>query len=164
LELAIDRVHIEPIELASWLSRTIEPFVRRTDTRSQKLTISLPEQLPTISTDRFYLTKIITELLNNACKYTHTNGDIIISVDPALEDGLLTIAIENQAEIEQKYLPHIFDQFYRVPGGDRSQQSGSGLGLSLVQKLVVQLNGRIDVTSNSGWTKFALKLPIGSWE
>ncbi len=162
LELAIDRVQMEPIELASWLSRTIEPFMRRTDIRSQKLTVSVAEQLSTITTDRFYLTKIITELLNNACKYTQSNGNIIIAVEPALDSSWLRIIIKNQAEIEEKYLPHIFDQFYRVPGADRSQQSGSGLGLSLVQKLVIQLNGEIDVTSSDGWMEFAIKLPISS--
>jgi signal transduction histidine kinase len=164
LELAIDQIHLEPVELATWLPKTIEPFIQRTDTRGQKLTIHVPEQLPTVATDRFYLTKIITELLNNACKYTHVDGKIVVSVDPALDSGWLTIVIGNQAEIDQKYLPHIFDQFYRVPGADRSQQGGTGLGLSLVKKLVTQLNGQICVASNEGWMEFSIKLPVGDRE
>ncbi len=160
LELAIDQTIIETIELKSWLSHTIEPFIYRTDTYGQKLTITVCDELPTIATDRLAITKIITELLNNACKYTYTDGNILVKIDSQPSSGWLSIVVKNQAEIEQQYLPRIFDRFYRVPGADRSHQNGTGLGLSLVQKLVIQLNGQIQVSSNDGWTEFAVKLPV----
>ena len=83
----------------------------------------------------------------------------MVSIDSNLDSETLTIQISNQAEIDTQYLPYLFDQFYRVPGNDRSKQ-GTGLGLSLVQKLVEQLNGEINVVSSNGWTEFTVNLPI----
>jgi signal transduction histidine kinase len=161
LELSIDLLNLESVEITTWLPLAIEPFIHRASDHQQKIITSIPEWLPTISTDRAHLTKIFTELLNNACKYTHINGQILVAIDGNPNSELLTIAIKNQAEISDKHLPHIFEQFYRVPGSDRAQQGGTGLGLSLVQKLVTQLNGRIQVASTGGWTEFAVELPIG---
>jgi signal transduction histidine kinase len=147
------------LDFEDWLPATVESFTYRADESHQKITISIGKSMPTILTDRIYLTKILTELLNNACKYTCVGGDILVSIDSNLKLELLTIQIRNQAEIAVQHLPYIFDRFYRVPGNNRSKQ-GTGLGLSLVQKLVEQLNGKINVTSSNGWTEFTVNLPI----
>ncbi|WP_310423300.1 HAMP domain-containing sensor histidine kinase [Chamaesiphon sp. VAR_48_metabat_135_sub] len=160
LELSIDGLNLEPVEIATWLPITIEPFIHRANSHHQKLNASASEWIPTIEIDRVCLNKIFTELLNNACKYTHADGEIIVRIDG--NASWISIVVKNQAEISVQHLPHIFEQFYRIPGSDRSQQGGTGLGLSLVQKIVRQLNGQIHVTSNSGWTEFTVKLPIGN--
>jgi signal transduction histidine kinase len=154
------RIQIESVEIATWLTPTIEPFIDRADTRHQKLTTSISEWLPTIATDRTYLTKIVTELLNNACKYTQVDGKILVAIDSNPNSQWLTIAIKNQAEIAERDLPYIFDRFYRIPGSDIGKQGGTGLGLSIVQTLVKQLNGQIHAASINGWTEFAVKLPL----
>ncbi len=66
--------------------------------------------------------------------------------------------ISNQAQIPQDQLPQIFHKFYRVPGGDRWKQGGTGLGLALVQKLVEIIGGKIFVESSEGWTSFTVQL------
>ena len=154
-----DRVNLESVEIESWLSTTVESFTARAHQSQQKITTSINRLIPTILIDRIYLTKIMTELLNNAYKYTCVGGDILVSIDSSPNSELLTIQVRNQAEISAEHLPFIFDKFYRVPGNSRSKQ-GTGLGLSLVQKLVEQLNGRINATSRNGWTEFTVNLPI----
>ncbi len=154
------QLNLESLAIATWLPPTIEPFIHRAKIDGQTLTSSVSQWLPTIETDRAYLTKIAIELLNNACKYTRTDGQISISIEAQPHSELLTIVVKNQAEISQQHLPRIFDQFYRVPNRDRSSQTGSGLGLSLVQKLVDRLNGQIHATSAAGWTEFVVKLPL----
>jgi signal transduction histidine kinase len=169
LELSIDsraetlceRIDLESVEIAAWLSTTIEPFIHRASTSEQELIISVSEWMPTILIDQSALNKIFTELLNNACKYTRVNGRIIVAIERSPDSEWLTIIVKNQAEILSKHLPHIFEQFYRIPGINRTQQ-GTGLGLSLVKKIVEQLNGQIDVGSTGGWTEFIVKLPIGA--
>jgi signal transduction histidine kinase len=157
---AKDRSHLEALEIATWLPTTIEPFIHRANTDRQKIITSISEWVPAIATDRDSLTKIFTELLNNACKYTGADGQILVAIDGNPTSDWLTIIIRNQAEISPQHLPHIFEQFYRVPGGDRAKQGGSGLGLSIVQKLVQHLNGEIEVASTGGWTEFEIKLPV----
>mgnify|MGYP000011021436 FL=1 len=169
LELANEKIAIEAVEIQAWLQNAIAPFIHRTSIDRQQLVTTVSEWIPTIATDRFYLTKIFTELLNNACKYTQVDGQIHVEISGEPNSEWLTIVVKNQTQISAQHLPHIFEQFYRIPSSDRfsagdgtlsSQQGGSGLGLSLVQKLVQQLNGQIHVASISGWTEFAVKLPL----
>lgn len=155
-----DRANLESIELATWLPTTIEPFLHRASNHRQTIITSMSDPLPAITTDRHSLTKILTELLNNACKYTYLDGQILVEIDGNIASNWLTIIIRNQAEILPQHLPHIFDRFYRIPGSDRQKQGGSGLGLSLVQQLVRHLNGEIEVASSGGWTEFEIKLPV----
>ncbi len=156
---ANDRINLESIEIESWLLTTVESFIYRADEAQLKINTSILKSMPIVLTDRIYLTKILTELLNNACKYTCLGGEILVSIDSNLKSELLTIQIRNQAEIAAQHLPHLFDRFYRVPSNDRSKQ-GTGLGLSLVQKLVEQLNGNIKAVSSNGWTEFTVDLPV----
>jgi len=112
----------------------------------------------------------LSELLNNACKYTPEEGEIVLSVcyklgsswqSEELGQGVavaISFTINNQAEIPQTELPHIFEKFYRVPGADRWKQGGTGLGLALVQNLVKTLQGTIQVESSEGWTSFIVQV------
>jgi signal transduction histidine kinase/CBS domain-containing protein len=68
--------------------------------------------------------------------------------------------IGNQAEISNEELPHIFEKFYRVPNADPWKQGGTGLGLALVQKIVEQLGGEIQVASGDGWTTFTVSFTV----
>ncbi|AFY94948.1 sensor histidine kinase [Chamaesiphon minutus] len=160
LELSSDKVELEVVDIATWLPTTIEPFIHRAHKHRQKLTVAPAQWLPTIMTNRSCLTKIAIELLNNACKYTDLDGQILVEIEANPQADWMAIVFKNQAEISAQHLPHIFEQFYRIPGSDRSQQGGSGLGLSLVQKLVAQLHGEIQLASTGGWTEFAVKLPV----
>ena len=109
------------------------------------------------------LERILTELLNNACKYTKGGGQIRLEVTIASE---LHIKITNQAEIDSEALPYIFNKFYRVlpeshplNGEPEPPIAGTGLGLSLVRQLTDQLGGTLGLESKDGWTTFTLLLP-----
>ncbi|NHC37990.1 hybrid sensor histidine kinase/response regulator [Scytonema millei] len=69
--------------------------------------------------------------------------------------------VRNQAEIPAAELPKIFEKFYRIHNSDRWKQGGTGLGLTLVQKLVEHLQGTLQVESQEGWTTFTMELPHG---
>ncbi|HEY9847437.1 MAG TPA: sensor histidine kinase, partial [Candidatus Caenarcaniphilales bacterium] len=70
-----------------------------------------------------------------------------------------TFTLRNQAEIPAVELPRIFEKFYRIPNADPWKQGGTGLGLTLVQKLVKQLQGSIQVESRAQQTTFSIRLP-----
>ncbi len=156
----------ESISLPELLPIITAPFHLRTKQRQQVFQINLVPDLPELVTNRASLERVLTELLNNACKYTPAGGEIVLGVDlnfsPAFTSDTTPVCIftiSNSTEIPATELARIFDKFYRVPQADRWQQGGTGLGLALVKKLVAQLQGTISVDSSSGWTTFTVALP-----
>ncbi|MBD1926157.1 GAF domain-containing protein [Trichocoleus sp. FACHB-90] len=147
------------IELQHWIPYVIEPFEQRTKNQQQILQVEIPEELPILYSDSFSLERIITELVNNACKYTPPGEKITVAVREVA--GMIQISVSNSGiEIPESELPRVFDQFYRIPSNDRWKHGGTGLGLALVQKLITYLGGSVQVESKSGNTCFLVELPI----
>ena len=158
-------VLLETLDLSTCVMELVEPFLSRIHERQQKLVLQLPPLLPTLTTDRASLERVLAELLNNACKYTSPGGEVMLEVGQLVQSSAwatdrVIFVIRNQAEIPQPELPRIFEKFYRVPGHDRWKQGGTGLGLALVQRLVMQLGGSIQAESSNSWTTFTVQLPI----
>jgi two-component system, sensor histidine kinase and response regulator len=153
---------LEPLDLPTSLRQITEMFAVHTQDHRQTFRLDISNALPVLISDLVSLQRIFTELLNNACKYTPHEGEIILRVREFFHPDwqqTVVFTVANQAEIPATDLPHIFDKFYRVARGDRWQQVGTGLGLTLVKKLVEQLKGTICVESQAGWTTFTVELP-----
>lgn len=163
LESGRQSFEITPIDLQSWLPQLLEPFDRRTESRQQSFSIVLDPALPLFYSDRAALERILVELLNNACKYTPPNEQIVLSVD-AVESQIEFHVKNSGVEILEEARSRIFERFYRVPKADLWKQGGSGLGLALVKKLVESLQGTIVVTSMNRWTIFTVRFPVRSSE
>ncbi|MBD1886631.1 CBS domain-containing protein [Microcoleus vaginatus] len=176
LEAATCPIDLEPVNLEVWLPTIIDPFYTRAHDRHQDLRVECDRHLPTISSNRASLGRILAELLNNACKYTANDGEIFLKVECKNGDGEqggqrtnsrqasavaseIQFTLSNQSSISIEELPRIFEKFYRVPNADPWKQGGTGLGLALVQKLVEQLQGKIEVESRNGWTNFIVTFP-----
>jgi PAS domain S-box-containing protein len=168
-------LELTSIQLQYWLPHVAEYFQERAKAREQTLQVRILPNLPPLISDLASLTEIISELLNNACKYTPTEGQITIDVrvidttNNLINSGTLSnlqfphfqIKISNSGVIiPTKEQSRIFEPFYRIPQSDRWQHGGTGLGLALVKKLVEYLQGTIEVTSSQGWTTFTVKLPL----
>lgn len=163
LEAGAYIINFESVNLVTLLSTIIEAFQSRTQERGQILKINYPQNLRMINSNRQVLTRILTELLNNACKYTSNGGEIHLLVEdllPNFQQNQIVFTVSNQSEIPQLALNRIFEKFYRIPNADPWKQGGTGLGLALVQKLVEQLLAKIEVKSHNGWTHFTLTLNL----
>jgi signal transduction histidine kinase/pSer/pThr/pTyr-binding forkhead associated (FHA) protein len=161
LEAGVNPVGVEDLLLQDLLPRTLDPFQSRLSEREQHFILEYDPELPAIKSDRACLERILAELLNNACKYTHQGGEISLRIvfvsDPR---EILRFMVGNQAEIPEHELPRIFDKFYRVPNADPWKQGGTGLGLALVKRLVEQLQGSVSAHSAEGMTTFTVELPL----
>jgi PAS domain S-box-containing protein len=172
-------LELTSIKLQSWLPHVAEYFQQRAQASQQSLQISVSPNLPPLVSDLASLTEIVSELLNNACKYTPPDGQIAVDaqgiytrkslINEDAESGgsdnlqvpYFQIKISNSGVIiPKKEQSRIFEPFYRISQSDRLQQSGTGLGLALVKKLVKYLQGTIEVTSTQGWTTFTVQLPL----
>lgn len=113
-----------------------------------------------IDSDSEALERVVRNLLENALKYTESNGSVTIScqiqasqVEIVVEDTGIGIPDESQSQI--------FDRFYRVDKSRTRASGGSGLGLSIVKAIVNGLGGDVNVSSRLGeGSKFIISLPI----
>ncbi len=163
LESGRQAFEMTAISLHRWLPELLEPFDQRTESRQQSFSIVLDPSLPLFYSDRAALERILVELLNNACKYTPPNEQIVLSVD-AVGDQIEFNVKNSGVEISEEARSRIFERFYRVPNADPWRQGGSGLGLALVKKLVESLQGTIEVTSANRWTIFTVKFLVRAAE
>ncbi|MFB2982641.1 ATP-binding protein [Microseira sp. BLCC-F43] len=146
------------IQLSDWLPQLVAPFLESTQKRQQTLQVNISPTIPPFLCDQGSLERIITELLNNACKYTPSNEQITVTA--SAKPGLIQLSVSNSGvEIPDSELSRIFDKFYRIPSTDPWKQGGTGLGLALVKKLVAHLGGIMEVKSQDNQTCFTVTLP-----
>jgi PAS domain S-box-containing protein len=159
LEAEPDPPTLIAIDLQSWLHPIIESFRDLTNCQRQQLNLKVDHDLPPLGTDITDLERIITELLNHACKYTPAGESITVSVHLVRDTVELNIT-NSGIELTSNELSQIFEPFYHLSKHDPWKHSGTGLELALVQKMVRHLGGSIYVQSAAGQTTFTVKFPF----
>lgn len=147
------------IFVEDWLSGILDAFQARLRDRHQTLQLNLEQAPPSMWIDASALERILTELLNNACKYTPPHQRIHVEIK-AIENHIDFQVTNFGCEIPAPELPHIFEKFYRVLSVDPWKQGGTGLGLALVQRLTQLMGGVIQVQSCNDQTCFTVQLPL----
>ncbi|MEK4997656.1 sensor histidine kinase [Paenibacillus sp. FSL H7-0918] len=134
------------------LSKLAEQAVRRVELKAKEKGLHLKLQLSgdayMIRGDQKRMEQIIMNLLENAIRYTD-EGEIIVHVEFAADAATLIVE-DTGIGIPEKELPYIFERFYRVEKSRSRQYGGSGLGLSIVKKLVELHGGKIRMMSQPG--------------
>lgn len=110
------------------------------------------------------LRQIFVNILNNSVKYTKDKGEISLSICEEVKDDrceLIFNCTDNGMGMSQDFLKRIFDPFERVNNSTNSGIEGTGLGMSIVKKLVDAMNGRIDIKSKEGeGTSITIAIPL----
>lgn len=124
--------------------------------RGITLTIEIPSDLPAVLADELRLYSVFGNLLSNALKHTSAGGQVLVSARS--EGSLVRFAVEdNGSGIPEEFLPHVFEKFFRVPGGQK--QNDYGLGLAIVKEIIEAHGGSISVSSQMGkGTRFTFTL------
>jgi len=156
------KLRIEPqlVDLNAILDAAVDACRPAMDTRLQHFRISAPSLPIEIHGDPIRLAQIVTNLLNNASKYTQNGGEIALSV--ALSDNVIVLTVsDNGIGITAASLPHIFDPFMQEAHAIGFNGSGLGIGLTVVRQLVEAHGGTIVATSAGSHlgSQFVVTLP-----
>lgn len=149
------------ISLVDILHDTIEAAQHAMDAKHQKFQFFRPTEKVTLYADPLRLTQVFRNLLDNASKYTPNGGEISLAVNTSDTEVIVTIT-DNGIGVSAAALPHIFDLFVQDTFGLAHQNSGLGIGLSVVRDLVNAHHGRVTAESaGSGCgSKLVVTLPL----
>jgi signal transduction histidine kinase len=151
------------IDLRSAIDQALQMNELSIKSRGHQLDLSIPGSPLYLDADPHRVTQIVSNLLNNAAKYTDAGGHIWLTVDA--EDDMAVLRVrDNGIGIAPEMLPRVFDLFARVEQSASSGREGLGIGLALVQRLVQQHGGTIAVQSPGlrGGAEFTARLPLQS--
>ncbi len=113
-----------------------------------------------IYTDPFLLERILRNLLSNAIRYTDKGRITLSCARPA--DALRFEVADTGIGIEEKVIPHIFEEYYQADNPNRDRRKGLGLGLAIVRRIEPLLECRVDVRSEPGkGSVFGFSVPAG---
>jgi two-component system, NtrC family, sensor histidine kinase KinB len=152
------RVQMEfrPVFPRGMVLEALEPFRMSVQDRGLSLQEELPDDLPDVWADTTRIHHVFGNLLSNAIRHTSPGGSITVSARNEKDAVSFSIADTGQG-IPSRYLPRVFEPFFRVP--DQANQTGAGLGLAIVKEIVQAHGGAVSVESEEGkGTTFAFTL------
>jgi signal transduction histidine kinase/CheY-like chemotaxis protein len=139
-------VHMEPLLLSTLCERAVEASSPLLEARQQQLTVDIPDEAVVLQGDLVRLSQVLSNLLNNASKFTDMQGKITLSASLQGEGVRIAVADSGQG-IEAEFLPHIFDLFAQGDQALDRAQGGLGIGLTLVKHLVELHQGQVEAYS-----------------
>ncbi len=143
------RVELQAIELNGFLTREAALARPLFAQKGIELAFALGEVPVVVAADEAMLLKVLRNLLSNAHKYTAEGGKVeLLTFATGEEAGFLVR--DNGLGMEAEHLPHIFERFYRADQSRTRGTGGSGIGLAIVQELVLSMGGRVEVESEPG--------------
>jgi signal transduction histidine kinase/ActR/RegA family two-component response regulator len=153
-----------PVDLVTVVAQCVETHRPGIAARRLELSVSLPGQPVVVRGDATRLAQVVDNLLTNATKYTPDGGSIELSVardvGPAGDRAVLTVS-DDGIGIEAELLPYVFELFEQGKRALDRTQGGLGVGLTLVQRLVLLHGGEVQATSEGAGrgARFQVRLP-----
>jgi PAS domain S-box-containing protein len=135
-----------PVDLADVVATAVETSRPLVEAHRHTLTVSLPERPARVEADSARLAQVLSNLLNNAAKYTEDGGRIDLIVEQTRGEAVIRVR-DNGIGIAPERLPSVFDMFEQIEGAADRSQGGLGIGLTLARRLVEMQGGKIEAHS-----------------
>ncbi|HHH42338.1 MAG TPA: GAF domain-containing sensor histidine kinase [Chloroflexi bacterium] len=159
--LASGRAHLarSPVSLPSLIQTAVNVVRPQAEEKQVRISLHLPEELPTLIGDPQRLHQVMLNLLSNAIKYNKPEGSVTVTV--TLEEKQVRISVSDTGRgIPEEHLPRLFERFFRVADAEGYAQ-GTGLGLSITKEIIEAHGGKISVESQVGvGSTFSFTLPL----
>jgi len=159
----------EPLHIQRVVDRTLAMIKPLADKKGHRLVSFVEQNLPPVLGDEDRLTQVLSNLLDNAVKYTTGKGTITVAAHPVVDDperpGIITSVelsvTDTGIGIPEQDRPRVFERFYRVDKARSRELGGTGLGLAIVRHIVEGLGGRVWVEANAPTgSRFVVRLPV----
>lgn len=161
LEAGTADLQMSRVDVGLLLQGIVQKFTPQAQKAGVILNLEAAQDLPAVTGDGDRLAQVFTNLVDNALKFTPSNGGITLSAQEV--GGELEVSVaDSGVGVESEALPRLFDRFYQA---DQSRAGGgghgAGLGLAIVKEIVEAHGGKIGVRSQAGHgTTFTIRLPL----
>ena len=149
IESGKEELSLESIPLRNFVARLLERYGSQAEVKQIKFHNEIPEDLPAFEADSSKLNQILSNLVDNAVKYTPTGGEMWVRAS-CQRNQFQIIVQDNGNGIPRGEQERIFERFYRLNKARSRDSGGAGLGLAIVKHLVELHAGRIVVESTPG--------------
>ncbi len=148
----------EAVDLAAVVRRVAALYEPELAARGIALRVEVADRRRPVAVDPDAVGQVVTNLLQNAARYTDDGGEVMVQVSN--REGRVRCTIENTGpEIPAAELPLIWERLYRVDRSRARSSGGAGIGLAIVRQIVEEHGGQVGATSASGRTRIWFELP-----
>lgn len=157
----LSTLEMETVDIKSVVVSAIEQARPLIETRNHTLTTRMSSTPAVVSGDRTRLIQVVSNLLNNAAKYTPQGGQIELSIEVVADQVAISVK-DNGVGIDPLLLPKVFELFTQAERTPDRAQGGLGLGLALVKSLMELHGGLVEAHSEGAGTgcTFRVLLPL----
>ncbi len=138
-----------PVDLSALIRQVVENFASRVEQTGITLTLALPAEAPVVQGDEEQLARVLSNLLDNALKFTPAGGTVTVSLQ-SVADRVQVSVTDTGIGIPAEDLPRLFSRFHR--GRNAAAFPGNGLGLVIAKAIVEDHGGQIALSSSAAGT------------
>jgi len=149
----------KPYKLLPLAEKVVASLKGQIDNKSIVIKMNIPKDIPDILADETRIKQVLLNLIDNAIKYNHPNGEISITACE-INNFIKVDITDTGIGISDKDLPRLFERFYRVDKARSRELGGTGLGLSIVKHIISAHHGEVSVESILGQgSTFSFTIP-----
>ena len=149
-------LHMESVNLCYMMVQITDELYPQLTAANIQVEQQIPEDM-TLQGDPEKLARVFNNILKNGA--TYGRPDSVIKISAREREGKVLISIENEGEIPEDKLEHIFEKFYRLDSARSTSTGGAGLGLAIARDIVALHGGSVKARSGGGKTVFEVELP-----
>jgi signal transduction histidine kinase/ActR/RegA family two-component response regulator len=152
-------LQISDFTLSSMLSSELKIALPMVGNKGIEIECALPQPDVWLRTDRMKLSRVLSNIIGNAVKFTETGG-IRILCEHLPQGGIHIHVADTGVGIPNGHLPHIFDEFFQLRNPERDREKGTGLGLAICRRLLDAIGCDVSVKSTTEvGTTFTIHIP-----
>ncbi len=154
------KIHLAEDTLANVYDMIRDDMDLRAQSQNRLLAVNFPSDLPTVAADRSSLSEVISNLIDNALKYSNEGGSVYVTASVADANYVKVSVQDNGIGMPSNVVGNLFHKFYRSHRS-RETVAGTGIGLYICKAIVESHGGTIEVSSIEGQgSTFAFTVPI----